>query len=93
MESARRVCAEHKRKPNQMSPVQVNSRTATAMEDGGIAVSSGWVKMASFLILGYFVMGRTFAYLGIPPLHIFIGEIVLGSFLLLGPETTRGQWP
>jgi hypothetical protein len=76
-----------------MMPPQAIERDRATLEDGGIAVSSGWAKMASFLILGYFVMGRTFAYLGIPPLHIFIGEIVLGWFLLFGPETTLGQWP
>ena len=35
-------------------------------------------------------MGRSFAYLGIPPL--FIGEIVLGAFLLLKPRVVLGTW-
>ena len=35
-----------------------------------------------FLVLGYFLMGRSFAYLGIPPLKLFIGEIVLFAFLV-----------
>jgi len=42
-----------------------------------------WQRTALFLVLGYFVMGRSFSYLGIPPLKLFIGEIVLFSFLVL----------
>jgi hypothetical protein len=40
-----------------------------------------WSRIAGFLLAGYLAMGRSFAYLGIPP--FFIGEIVLGTFLLL----------
>ncbi len=32
-------------------------------------------------------MGRSFAYLGIPPWHIFIGEIILAVFVVAGPRT------
>jgi len=42
-----------------------------------------WQRTATFLVLGYFAMGRSFAYLGIPPLKLFIGEIVLFAFLVL----------
>src|SRR5258708_1624981 len=38
-------------------------------------------------------MGRSFSYLGIPPLHVFIGEIVLVAFLLFGPSDGNGRWP
>ena len=38
-------------------------------------------------------MSRSFAYLGIPPLHVFVGEISLACFLLFGPKTTAGRWP
>ncbi|MBI3609169.1 MAG: hypothetical protein HY204_00500 [Nitrospirae bacterium] len=38
-------------------------------------------------------MGRSFAYWGIPPLHIFIGEIVLAWFLFSGPQAKHGRWP
>ncbi|MGH9691181.1 MAG: O-antigen ligase family protein [Candidatus Acidiferrales bacterium] len=54
--------------------------------------SKFWIRTVSFLIIGYCLMGRSFAYLGIPPLRIFIGEIVLAAFLLAGPETARGSW-
>jgi hypothetical protein len=37
-------------------------------------------------------MGRSFAYLGIPPLHVFIGEIVLFSFLLFAPRCSGVRW-
>jgi len=51
-----------------------------------------WFRTVSLLIIGYCLMGRSFAYLGIPPWHLFIGEIVLAAFLLAGPETARGSW-
>lgn len=44
------------------------------------------------LIVGYFLLGRSFAYLGVPPWHLFVGEIVLAAFLFAGPETVRGSW-
>ena len=52
-----------------------------------------WSQVASFLIIGYLCMSRSFAYLGIPPWHVFIGEVVLASFLLLGPKAATGRWP
>jgi len=54
---------------------------------------SAWYWTAGFLLVGYFCMGRSFAYWGIPPLHLFIGEIVLGCFLFWGPVSARGRWP
>jgi hypothetical protein len=45
-----------------------------------------WQRTAMLLVLGYFVMGRSFAYWGIPQLKLFIGEIVLFAFLLLHPR-------
>jgi len=52
-----------------------------------------WYWAVVFLLVGYFCMGRSFAYWGIPPWHIFIGEIVLFCFLFWGPLSARGHWP
>jgi O-Antigen ligase len=49
-----------------------------------------WPRIASFLLVGYLCMSRSFAYLGVPPL--FIGEIVLGAFLLVKPRVALGTW-
>ena len=49
-----------------------------------------WPGVAGFLLTGYLSVARSFAYLGIPP--IFIGEIVLGAFLLLKPRVALGTW-
>lgn len=49
-----------------------------------------WSRLAGFLLAGYLAMGRSFAYLGVPP--FFIGEIVLGAFLLLKPRVALGTW-
>jgi hypothetical protein len=52
-----------------------------------------WSKTVAFLTLGYFCLSRSFAYLGIPPWSLFVGEVVLAYFLLWGPVTPRGRWP
>jgi O-Antigen ligase len=49
-----------------------------------------WPHIASFLLVGYLCMSRSFAYLGVPPL--FIGEIVLGAFVLVKPRVALGTW-
>jgi hypothetical protein len=56
-------------------------------------VSSKYTKIVAFLVIGYFCLSRAFAYLGIPPLHVFVGEIVLAYFLLFGPRAATGRWP
>ncbi len=56
------------------------------------AHQDGWSRIVPILIVGYCLMGRSFAYLGIPPWHLFIGEIILAAFLVAGPRTVRGAW-
>lgn len=52
-----------------------------------------WPRAVILLVVGYFCMGRSFAYLGVPSAHIFIGEMLLAAFLLFGPWTRLGRWP
>jgi hypothetical protein len=52
-----------------------------------------WYWAVVFLLIGYLCMGRSFAYWGIPPWHVFIGEIALLCFLFWGPLSARGRWP
>lgn len=40
-----------------------------------------------FLVVGYAVFNRTFGYLGIPQLNLFVGEVVLAAGLLLLPAS------
>ena len=49
-----------------------------------------WPRIAGFLLTGYLTLGRSFAYLGVPPL--FIGEAVLGAFLFFKPRVALGTW-
>jgi len=51
-----------------------------------------WLFIVAFLLFGYLSMNRSFAYLGIPPLKLFIGELVLGAFLLTRPQALFGNW-
>jgi hypothetical protein len=52
-----------------------------------------WIRVVTALLLGYLCMGRSFAYWGIPPIHLFVGEAVLGLFLVFlmtSPRATAG---
>jgi hypothetical protein len=41
-----------------------------------------WAATVGFVLIGYLCMTRSFAYLGIRPINVFIGEVILGLFLL-----------
>lgn len=56
------------------------------------AIRGVWPYVTGVLIVGYLTMGRTFAYLGIPPLKLFVGEIALGAFLLMHLRTFVERW-
>lgn len=51
-----------------------------------------WTLLAAFLLLGYGFGGRTFAYLGLPPAKIFIGEVALATFIFFNPRAIIGRW-
>ncbi|HVB56414.1 MAG TPA: O-antigen ligase family protein [Candidatus Acidoferrales bacterium] len=51
-----------------------------------------WAGFCGFLIIGYLSMSRGFAYLGLPWISLYIGEIALVVFLLFGPESKQGRW-
>jgi hypothetical protein len=55
-------------------------------------IPDAWPRLAAALMLGYLCMGRSFSYLGIPPLSIFVGEVVLAWFLLFGPRLGEWRW-
>ena len=51
-----------------------------------------WVTLAAVLVCGYGLFGRTFAYIGLPPAKIFIGDLVLGGFLLFQTGKIVRPW-
>jgi hypothetical protein len=51
-----------------------------------------WRKVILVLVVGYVTLGRSFAYIGIPPLKIFIGELFLVAFLLFRSRAVIGEW-
>ena len=51
-----------------------------------------WPKSLLILVTGYLAMTRSFAYLGIPPLKLFIGEMAIAAFLLSRPREFFHQW-
>ncbi|HEY3823307.1 MAG TPA: hypothetical protein VGL82_02060 [Bryobacteraceae bacterium] len=61
-------------------PKRLDLRTHAGLRD--YAGGAKWQTTGMFLVLGYVLFNRSFAYLGIPQLKLFIGEIVLGCFLI-----------
>jgi hypothetical protein len=51
-----------------------------------------WHGIVAFLLLGYLCFTRTFAYLGIPPLNIFVGEVALVLLVFCGPRLRGNNW-
>ncbi|MFZ0594136.1 MAG: hypothetical protein WAM39_27005 [Bryobacteraceae bacterium] len=51
-----------------------------------------WTKVAFFLLMGYSLFSRAFAYIGIPPLKIFIGEAALAAFICFKPRAIFDGW-
>lgn len=51
-----------------------------------------WSRVWLLVFLGYSVFGRSFAYIGFPSIKVFLGEVVLAGFFLLGPKSSLGRW-
>jgi hypothetical protein len=51
-----------------------------------------WVGVTAVLVVGYLAAGRSFAYLGFPWLSIYVGELALAAFLILGPAMNYSSW-
>jgi hypothetical protein len=51
-----------------------------------------WSGLVTFVTVGYFSLARTFAYIGIAPAKLFIGELALGMFLVAKPRVALGMW-
>jgi len=51
-----------------------------------------WPNLAGLLVVGYLGMGKPFAYLGLPGISVYVGEMALAAFLLFGPRTKQGRW-
>lgn len=51
---------------------------------------NGWYKYVVAVLFGYLIFSRSFAYLGIPSLYLFIGEVTLFLFVIsLAPATRQ----
>jgi len=51
-----------------------------------------WVRIAAFLVFGYVLYNRNFAYIGIPGAKVFIGDVLLALYLALGTGIMIGPW-
>ncbi|MFZ0640197.1 MAG: O-antigen ligase family protein [Candidatus Acidiferrales bacterium] len=69
-----------------------NHTQAVSLPAPSAQPSRKWANLAAFLVVGYLGIGRAFAYLGLPWISLYIGEMVLASFLIFGPRTKQGPW-
>src|SRR5438309_10046114 len=67
--------------------IQVVSNPSPRAELG-----QAWPNVAVFLVVGYLGLGKPFAYLGLPWISFYIGEMALLTFLFFGPRTREGKW-
>lgn len=51
-----------------------------------------WAIVAGILVFGYGFWGRSFAYLGLPSANLFIGDVILGLFLLFCAADVLRPW-
>jgi hypothetical protein len=51
-----------------------------------------WSKWVLFLLVGYSLTARSFSYLGVPPAKLFVGDLTLGTFILLRPRQLFDPW-
>jgi hypothetical protein len=56
-----------------------------------ISALSFWGLCALLIALGS-SFGRSFFYIGIPPAHVFIGDILLAMFVLFRADRSLGAW-
>lgn len=59
---------------------------------GAQRLTDNWAKLALLLTIGYLCATRSFAYLGLPWISLYVGEMTLAAFLLFGPRTKQGPW-
>ena len=55
----------------------------------GVKSRHRWSGVIQLLVIGYSALGRSFAYLGIPPAKVFLGEIFLGWFMTVHMRTVE----
>lgn len=51
-----------------------------------------WVFFIHFVVVGYYIGGKSFAYVGVPKAKVFIGEIFLVLFVLAWPRGFFETW-
>jgi hypothetical protein len=51
-----------------------------------------WSKWILVLLVGFPLTGRSFAYLGVPPAKLFVGDLTLAAFIILHPRKVFDPW-
>jgi hypothetical protein len=51
-----------------------------------------WAAIAAVLVCGYGLFGRAFAYIGLPSAKLFIGDVVLGAFIVVCAAAVIRPW-
>jgi hypothetical protein len=61
-------------------------------EDAEFQKWDNWSKWVLFLFVGLSLTGRSFAYLGIPPAKLFVGDLTFAAFVVLRPRNIFDPW-
>ena len=67
---------------------------ATLMEPESDKIRNwdNWSKWVLFMMVGLALTGRSFAYIGVPPAKLFIGDFTLAAFIFLRPRQLFDTW-
>lgn len=73
------------------TPLYISVFDEPERETVPVSALSAWGLCALFLGLGA-SFGRSFFYIGVPPAHLFVGEIILGIFIIFRANKSLGAW-
>lgn len=71
----------------------MNPQATAAINDHSDRGGETWPKIAGVVAMGYLCFSRTFAYLGVPGLNLFVSEVVLALFLVAALKLDGNAWP
>jgi len=73
------------------TPLYISVFDEPERETVPVSALSTWGLCTLFLGLGA-SFGRSFFYIGVPPAHLFVGEIILGTFIIFRANRSLGAW-
>ena len=73
------------------TPLYISVFDEPERETVPVSALSAWGVCTLFLGIGA-AFGRSFFYIGVPPAHLFIGDMILGAFIIFRANKSLGTW-